>query len=308
MMFFLILLAVGWKLGGATSTQRSHTYTNVGLNNKAFTEDVVFESSAKTALHCGLQCNQQDSCMAFTFDDNICRGHAAVMTPRSNSRPAVGALSFYKENNQKKKNCNEETKRGVVTIYPDNSTPLQVYCDQDTDGGGWTVFQRRQDASVDFYRNWTSYQNFFGGLTGNFWLGLDALHMLTSRQQYELRVDLMKWDNTTGYATYSNFSISDSGDNYRLTFGSFTNGGAGDSLSYHRGYQFSTWDRDHDMRSGNCAQQYHSAWWYRDCSMASLNGEYKPNSNAPAGHGIRWYNFGGNLYSHKFSEMKIRVA
>ncbi|XP_070173797.1 angiopoietin-2-like [Littorina saxatilis] len=171
MMSLLILLAVGWKLGGATDTQRSHMYTNVGLNNKAFTDNVVFESSAKTAPHCALQCNQQDSCMAFTFDDKICRGHAAVMTSRSNSRPAVGARSFYKGNNQKKKNCNEETRSGVVTIYPDNSTPLQVYCDQVTDGGGWTVFQRRQDASVDFYRNWTSYQNFFGDLTGNFWLG-----------------------------------------------------------------------------------------------------------------------------------------
>ncbi|XP_070173591.1 uncharacterized protein [Littorina saxatilis] len=99
MMSLLILLAVGWKLGGATDTQRSHMYTNVGLNNKAFTDNVVFESSAKTAPHCALQCNQQDSCMAFTFDDKICRGHAAVMTSRSNSRPAVGARSFYKGNN-----------------------------------------------------------------------------------------------------------------------------------------------------------------------------------------------------------------
>ncbi|XP_070173534.1 ficolin-2-like [Littorina saxatilis] len=233
MMSLLILLAAGWKLGGATDTQRSNVYTHVGLDDKAFTEGIVFESSARNKPHCALQCNQQDSCMAFTFDDKICRGHAAVMTSRSNSRPAIGARSFYKGNNQlsldadKKKNCQEETKRGVVTIYPDNSTPLQVYCDQDTDGGGWTVFQRRQDASVDFFRNWTSYQSFFGDLTGNFWLGLDALHMLTSRQRYELRVDLMLWNGTMGYATYSNFTISNSSDNYRLTYGSFTRGTAG---------------------------------------------------------------------------------
>ena len=40
-----------------------------------------------------------------------------------------------------------------------------------TDGGGWAVFQRRQDGSVDFYKYWADTENEFGDFTGEFWLG-----------------------------------------------------------------------------------------------------------------------------------------
>ena len=33
------------------------------------------------------------------------------------------------------------------------------------------IFQRRRDASVDFYRNWKEYQNGFGNKSDNYWLG-----------------------------------------------------------------------------------------------------------------------------------------
>ena len=69
---------------------------------------------------------------------------------------------------------------GVYTVNPDNEIPFQVYCDMHTDGGGWTVFQRRMDGSVDFYRNWNDYVNGFGDLKGEFWLGLEKIYRLTA--------------------------------------------------------------------------------------------------------------------------------
>ena len=61
------------------------------------------------------------------------------------------------------KNCAElykagKRKSGIYSIDPDNTGAFDVYCDQTTAGGGWTVFQKRLDGSVDFYRGWDAYK------------------------------------------------------------------------------------------------------------------------------------------------------
>lgn len=51
----------------------------------------------------------------------------------------------------------------------------KVWCDLETNGGGWTVIQRRAEAvenAEDFYRTWVEYQNGFGRLDNSFWLGI----------------------------------------------------------------------------------------------------------------------------------------
>ena len=111
---------------------------------------------------------------------------------------------------------------GVYTVDPDGLGSFQVRCDMSTDGGGWTVFQRRQDGSQDFYLGWSDYKAGFGDLNGEFWLGLDKIHRLTKSGQSVLRIDMTDFTDAKFYAKYANFSIADKNNEYRLNIGSFS--------------------------------------------------------------------------------------
>ena len=86
-----------------------------------------------------------------------------------------------------------------------------------TSGGGWTIFQRRQDGSVDFFRGWDDYKNGFGDLEGEYWLGLDKINRLTNRGEMVLRVDMEDTSGIWKYAEYENFTIQDETKNYTLS-------------------------------------------------------------------------------------------
>ena len=123
-------------------------------------------------------------------------------------------------------NCAEsyksgERKNGVSKINPDSSGVIEVFCDQTTAGGGWLVFQKRLDGSVDFYRDWSEYKCGFGNLTGEFWLGLDKIHRLTRGGNYKLRVDLEDFAGNVVYAEYDLFEVGSEGEKYTLKVGNY---------------------------------------------------------------------------------------
>lgn len=211
----------------------------------------------------------------------------------------------------KPKNCAQllqdgVTYSGVYTINPDGGKPMQVLCDMITHGGGWTVFQRRLDGSVDFYRDWSSYKKGFGDLNGEFWLGNDNLNRLTALGDVTLRVDLEDFEGNITHAEYTTFKVADEADKYRLLIGGY-NGSAGDSMSYHSNSTFSTMDQDYDQdSSGSCARIYKGAWWYNDCHRSNLNGLYLNGSHSSFANGVNWYHFKGYYYSLKLTEMKVK--
>lgn len=200
-----------------------------------------------------------------------------------------------------------QTVSGVYTIHPDGQQPFDVYCDQATAGGGWTVFQKRLDGSVDFYRGWNDYKAGFGHLNGEYWLGLDKMNKLTTNnhKRYKLRVDLEDTTGKTVFAEYGYFAVSSEQSKYQLSLGTY-HGTAGDSLSGHNSSPFSTKDRDNDSYGGSCAVSYHGAWWYGACHSSNLNGAYHHGAHGSYADGVNWLTWKGYHYSAKRAEMKIR--
>ncbi|XP_015929414.2 techylectin-5A-like isoform X3 [Parasteatoda tepidariorum] len=168
---------------------------------------------------------------------------------------------------------------GVYEIYPKNRnlqcSSIEVYCDMKTDGGGWTVIQRRGDFKRPrdyFYKTWAEYKVGFGGLKKDFWLGNDNIHALTSQKKYTVRFDLGA-HNETAYAVYDNFWIDDEHYNYTLHINGYS-GTAGDAMEYIQNMPFSTKDRKNSPGSTDCSQLRKGGWWYNDCAKANLNGLY----------------------------------
>lgn len=167
----------------------------------------------------------------------------------------------------------------------DDDNGVVVWCDQTTDGGGWTVFQRRSHPFTTlFSKTWAEYETGFSHTVMSFWLGNKHLSRLT-KTPVQLRIELRDSTGHQGYAVFKNFSISGPEDNYRLSVGEYFEGTIGnafhddsDKAFVEDGMQFSTADRDNDINSlGNCATvNGPSGWWLSNCGRANLNRAYIP--------------------------------
>ncbi|XP_077140335.1 ficolin-1-B-like isoform X1 [Ranitomeya variabilis] len=210
------------------------------------------------------------------------------------------------------RNCKELQEQGKVlsdwyTMFPDGTTPLKVLCDMHTDGGGWIVFQRRSDGSVDFFRDWNSYKIGFGNRMNEFWLGNENLYRITSSGSWTLRIDFQDLEYNKYFAAYESFTVLEELQKYKLLLGHFTSGNAGDSMTYHNNSMFSTKDQDNDSSTKDCAVNYMGGWWYNACFFSNLNGLYLHGSySSTTNTGITWKTGKGFQYSYKRTEMKIR--
>lgn len=200
-------------------------------------------------------------------------------------------------------------KNGVYTIYPEGRDYMDVVCDVETEGGGWLTIMKRENGDVDFYRGWQEYKIGFGAVSKEFWLGLDHIHKFASMGKNTLRIDMEDFQGNKKFAEYNLFTLGDEKSKYQMDVSGFR-GTAGDSLSYHSGRPFSTWDSDNDnYEAVNCALNYKGAWWYNACHRSCLTGAYSANGRTTSyGTGLVWGAWKGFYSSLKTVEMKIRPS
>lgn len=201
---------------------------------------------------------------------------------------------------------------GVYWIRPaEYQNPIRVYCDMETDGGGWLVIQRRKDSSVNFHRGWSDYRRGFGSKFSEYWIGNENLYWLTTQRNYELMVDMEDFNGDRKSAVYYKFRVGDSSTRYQLLIRDYAShlSTAGDSMSYHDRAPFSTPDVDNDRASpGSCATHFQSGWWFANCYHANLNGIYRIDGEESNPLGIVWSEWRGLNISLKATEMKIRPS
>ncbi|XP_062579133.1 fibroleukin-like, partial [Saccostrea cucullata] len=180
---------------------------------------------------------------------------------------------------------NGHTDSGVYEIYPYGTytSPISVYCDMNTEGGGWTAIQKRvNNGSVSFDRTWKEYKKGFGDAGLDFWIGNEVIYQLTKRQISNLYIIINLVDGSRLYELYDQFSVSNEADSYRLFLAGNASGTLGDSMM-HTGYsrlnlsgmKFTTSDRDNDQYDeGSCSSLNKGGWWFNNCRLAFLNGPW----------------------------------
>ena len=132
------------------------------------------------------------------------------------------------------------------------------------------LIQQNVDGSDFFNRSWAEFKVGFNDSGGNYWLGNDLLHQLTNSGRYKLRFDLQTSNLSWYYAEYSSFIVLSEAWNYSIRVSGYS-GNAEDALWYSDGMMFSTYDRDNDDWSDNCAVSRGGGFWYNSCVYCGVN-------------------------------------
>jgi len=116
------------------------------------------------------------------------------------------------------KNCEHyRNYPGVHEISLSLDVTFKVLCENTLFGNGWTVIQQRINGNEDFHRDWNTYRDGFGSFDGDFFLGLEKIHLLTKDQPHELMINLETFNESVyGYLHYSHFAIAGEDEHYRI--------------------------------------------------------------------------------------------
>ena len=292
LMKFILFLNVAFSSGQQTNLR----FHQLGVNKKP--NLLPYESFQIEYQFCISKCYFDPRCYSFSFGRN--NGECNlwnVSVPHFSLAPSPG-VDYFSEF----RDCQDWYNYGVRTsgvyqVHWMGRMIKDVRCNMEVDGGGWLTIQRRFDGTVDFYANsyWTLFKNGFSTPYGEFWLGNDLLHEITSSGDFYFYMTAETQSGIKGTSKYGNFHIESEESLYRLHFDeNLLPGGNQHSLfnemdkKNSNGMPFSTRDKDNDGKSsGDCAENNgRGAFWHNRCSAFWLNGLYKTKQNCTTG--FKW--------------------
>ncbi|KRZ50091.1 O-phosphoseryl-tRNA(Sec) selenium transferase [Trichinella nativa] len=187
-----------------------------------------------------------------------------------------------------------------------------VRCDLETDGGGWTIIQRRENPLVDFNGNWAEYRDGFGD-ENDFWIGNEYLHQISN---YRLRngglklcVELLDDGNEIHVDCWTHFYVASEYERYLLLLGIYKGSSKYDNFLTSRGRVFATYDNDNSaMPVIQCASYWQTGWWMNlQCRPeGTLNLPLQSSLNTPYIEGIFWRTRNQGLKHIVKTVMRIR--
>ena len=188
-LLFVVIVTLGLIACDATKEVSFVIHENLKINLKP-----DFEKNDSSSLECQmlhLQAEEQNKRLYFTLntirmEDDLfaCQMFSVKLNPKRHGNGTFqndNANVYITDRLGSQASCQVWKDLGYDAdgMYPIliNRKSVSVYCDMTTFQGGWIVFQRRFDRSVNFSRNWQEYKNGFGQMVGGeFWLGSEYLH------------------------------------------------------------------------------------------------------------------------------------
>ena len=153
------------------------------------------------------------------------------------------------------------------------------------------IIQRRVSDSVNFDRDWDDYVTGFGEEDGNYWIGLEEIHQLTTMHDVNLFINIETFEGEPFTLKLERFSVGNAESNYQMHFWGYSQltDRVKDTIfiESNNGTMFTTRDRDNDLHVKNCASDFfNGGWWYDSCTSINPNGNYGGDVTSPAVTGI----------------------
>ncbi|CAD6185209.1 unnamed protein product [Caenorhabditis auriculariae] len=201
------------------------------------------------------------------------------------------------------------TASGVYDINPPyvvNGQPAftnyTVYCDMETDGGGFTLMSF-DDGSANVNKSYQQYVTGFGDpKTQKLWLGLDLIHGMTTLGAHTLRLVLFRCANNgfpekTTDCTYGSFKVLGADTQYSVVIPKACTGTESAANYYQDGWarwnlsgvgpKFSTFDNE-TSKNFTCSKTFQNTGFWFDitirCGAANLNGVRFSCNNIPTAY------------------------